>query len=1083
MSAWDPVGSPFDSGKGNRGCWSPDLALFAVAGFDPALTNAIITSPDGAVWTARGNPFTSGSGLAWDIVWAAGLGLFVAVGYGAAGDAIATSPDGITWTGRGAPFGTFTALTAVAWSEAQALLVAGAGGSSVIATSPDGITWTARSTPFDGGGYVGGIAYSPALDLWVAVGNNGADDKCVMTSPDGITWTAQTTPIDGDAATGTSVIWADGHAAFYATSFGTSFLLPRVLRSEDGTTWAGEATPADAVTAEVDGIIETPAAMFLGTYSADSPPPLPFEICRSDDGGSTWFLDEEPNPFGDGGGWCTGFVYSPDLDVTLAVGRGHSGVVEALMVAVPFVPPPPIGSWYAAVGGGSANIAAILNVQSDGTVAPDFNLPAIGSQGVAASPDGTMLAVANLDADSVTIFLLADDSVLALIPVGVGPFDVAWAPDSSVVAVTNQFAGTVSIIEISSLTVIHTVTVGTAPKGVRFAPDGSYFAVANHDDDTVQTVSTSTWTTIATGTVGSGPNGLDIASDGSFIAVACRVGATGSIDILDPIALTVSHSVDPGGGYAPTWVSIDPALAFVVSCNVDISSLGNVTVIETAGWTVTNTTPVGSFPVSVQTAPDSSFVAVVSAGTADVWIVRTSNWAVASFLAVGTEGENQPGGIDIFRPAPAPASPNPKSLKNTWRWVVVGLDGAVKSFLDKLATSVHVTYILDDAAVMTCDLPSDNFEVYQVANDGSPRTDYGLRVLYGLRREEPGNGQPPWVCRFAGLISILQDQAISDEPITHLTAHDPWQWARTLPVLAADGSLPGQNGLTYTNQTGAFIARDLIANAYAWIVAAFGDPLPWSEQGDGLHLANDGQHNFIDIDSGFFDGSSAVIPSINFPQGCSVGDAWTQLVQTGNVDIVLAPVYGRRGILCVMNVYAQAGKNRPGAVFGWDMFPRNLVGVDHLQDGTLIENWGQFFAGNLAVHPAKNSDSIDKYGPYFVQKNYPAGSNAAAVSLLAQAELELRKAGKKTLTVSPTPVLAPDPFTQYGLGDVVPVWAGRPMPPAGIPTGVAAGSALRGAIRSQELGANRVYGFEIDLSDDLQETVANILLTDPNEQL
>ena len=420
---------------------------------------------------------------------------------------------------------------------------------------------------------------------------------------------------------------------------------------------------------------------------------------------------------------------------------------------------------------------------------------------------------------------------------------------------------------------------------------------------------------------------------------------------------------------------------------------------------------------------------------------------------------------------PDPSQPTPKALKNTWRWVVCGLDGTIKSFLDKLATNVRAAYILDDSAVMACDLPSDNTEIYQHANDGTPRVNYGRRVLYGLRREEPGGGDPPWVCRFAGVITILQDQATEDEPVTHLTAHDPWTWAKTLPVLNPDGSLLSQDGLTYTGQTGDYIAKDLIANAYTWIVATFPDPMPWSEQGDGVYLPNDGQHNFIDIDTGNFD-TTEVIPEINFAQGISVGEAWTQLCQTGTLDIDLAPVFGRPGVLCVMNVYAQAGSERPNAVFGWDLFPRNLVGIDHLYDGTLIENWAQFYAGNLAAPFEKSDGSIDIYGPYFAQKSYPAGANLPAVSLLAAAEVALRKKGKNTLVVDPAQGLAPDPFTNYYLGDIVPVWAGRPMLPNG--------NAFRGGIRSESLGTNRVYGFELDLSDDLQETVTNLLLTDPN---
>jgi hypothetical protein len=181
-----------------------------------------------------------------------------------------------------------------------------------------------------------------------------------------------------------------------------------------------------------------------------------------------------------------------------------------------------------------------------------------------------------------------------------------------------------------------------------------------------------------------------------------------------------------------------------------------------------------------------------------------------------------------------------------------------------------------------------------------------------------------------------------------------------------------------------------------------------------------------------------------------------------------------------MDLFAQAGKNRPNAVFGWDLFPRNLVGVDDLRDGTLLENYGQYFASNTPATAAQATDSIDDYGPYYVTKSYPSPSDAASVSLLALAEVTLRKRGKRTIQIDPTPNLSPDPFTGYFIGDVVPVWAGRELPP---PTQIdfapAFGNALRGGIRSVTL-SRRVYGFQVDLADDIQETIKGLLLSDPN---
>lgn len=429
-------------------------------------------------------------------------------------------------------------------------------------------------------------------------------------------------------------------------------------------------------------------------------------------------------------------------------------------------------------------------------------------------------------------------------------------------------------------------------------------------------------------------------------------------------------------------------------------------------------------------------------------------------------------------------------LKNDWTWLVCGLDGVCKTTLDRLATNQSMQYVLGDAAQFTCDLPTDQPEIYRHASNGEPFVSYGQRLLYGLRRDGTA-GQKPYHCRWAGLITILQDQAEADEPVTHLTAHDPWMWARTLPVLNPDdGSLLGQKGYTYKNKTGDYIARDVIANAYTWINATWGSPFPWTS-----HLAPDAL--FVDINGGVFE-TTAVIPSFTLQQGSSVADAWSQLMATGTCDIVLTPRYAPReqpGIVSRLNVYNQAGGvispgpiegapgEKPGAVFGWDMFPRNLFGIDDLLDGTQIENWAQFFAGGLAADHASNAGSIDLYGPYFVSKNYSGPSDAPSVSLLALAEVALRKRGKQTLLINPAPELAPDPFTSWYLGDTVAAWAGRDMPPVEpfrIP-GEVGGSALRHQVNTDtgQPSNHRVYGFQVDLPDDEVETVTQVLLTDP----
>jgi len=90
---------------------------------------------------------------------------------------------------------------------------------------------------------------------------------------------------------------------------------------------------------------------------------------------------------------------------------------------------------------------------------------AVGSfpVGVAVSPDGSTVYVANLGSNTVSVIAAATNTVTATISVGGGPNGVAVTPDGSTVYVTNQFDNTVSVIAAASNTVTATIAVGTEP--------------------------------------------------------------------------------------------------------------------------------------------------------------------------------------------------------------------------------------------------------------------------------------------------------------------------------------------------------------------------------------------------------------------------------------------------------------------------------------------------------------------------------------------------------------------------------------------------------------------------------------------
>lgn len=385
-----------------------------------------------------------------------------------------------------------------------------------------------------------------------------------------------------------------------------------------------------------------------------------------------------------------------------------------------------------------------------------------------------------------------------------------------------------------------------------------------------------------------------------------------------------------------------------------------------------------------------------------------------------------------------------------WRFVVADLACATITLLDHLASSRNVTYTLNAPAVASGNVPSDNPEVNIIEGGsltGDPFLSYSDRLLFGFRREGPdGSNAGPWIIRFAGILMQLEDAAQSDDAVSTYTAYDPWQYLMSRPVRNPSLELPGTDGLSYNATPGSQIARDLIVNT----------------------IAADGSV-FVDVDGGTLETTADL--DINFTQGSSVGDALTQLCNTGTMDIWFSPVYdpvSLPGIIANLNTYVQQGSEKDGAIMSWDSPSKSLVAISRLLDGSQLANNVQFYNGQGGPPVALQTDaaSVAKYGSYWGQQFQPVEITSQAVIALAQMQLLLRQIGRRTLTVNPAPERSPEPFTEYFLGDLVPVYATNRLRQP-IPT------------PSETTNYQRVYAIPIDISDNALETVTQ-LLTSPD---
>jgi len=151
----------------------------------------------------------------------------------------------------------------------------------------------------------------------------------------------------------------------------------------------------------------------------------------------------------------------------------------------------------------------------------------ISSGPLALNADSTLLAVANFDDNSVSLFDVTNDKnqLLGEIPVGKEPNGVAVSPDGSKVYVANTIDGTVSVLAVDRAAsppaeVAATITVGTEPYGVAITPNGTKVYVTNARSNSVSVIDTATneVKTTITGigpATGGEPRGIAITNNGN----------------------------------------------------------------------------------------------------------------------------------------------------------------------------------------------------------------------------------------------------------------------------------------------------------------------------------------------------------------------------------------------------------------------------------------------------------------------------------------------------------------------------------------------------------------------------------------
>lgn len=155
--------------------------------------------------------------------------------------------------------------------------------------------------------------------------------------------------------------------------------------------------------------------------------------------------------------------------------------------------------------------------------------------------DAPVVYVTDHRDDSVTV--INEDNQTTAIDVGDGPIGLAVTPDGGSVYIANSNDDTVSIIDTHTDTVIDTVTVDSSPWGIAVGADGDYVYVTNSGADTVTVIQTATHSIAGTYIVGDTPRGVSAPGNGTFAYVVNQGEgqSNGSISKIDMDEETVTE--------------------------------------------------------------------------------------------------------------------------------------------------------------------------------------------------------------------------------------------------------------------------------------------------------------------------------------------------------------------------------------------------------------------------------------------------------------------------------------------------------------------------------------------------------------
>ncbi|NBJ13063.1 YVTN family beta-propeller repeat protein [Microvirga arsenatis] len=246
---------------------------------------------------------------------------------------------------------------------------------------------------------------------------------------------------------------------------------------------------------------------------------------------------------------------------------------------------------HGAAGGGQL----VLMDVSDGAPASP-TVVTVGGHPAHVVPDaqGRFAYLSDAETNSVVVVDLAARKVAARIPVQNYPHGLRLSPDGSLLAVANMKSGTVSLVDPRNPEKVEHVAVGERPVQVAFAPSGRVLVVSLNGEDKVAIVDVASRKVLRKASVGRGPVQVFVTPDAKTALVANQGSAAKPDNRVSVIALETGRSVKNltvGKGAHSIVIDPDGDTAYVTNTYAD-----TISAVDLDTLSVGKAYPVGKGP-------------------------------------------------------------------------------------------------------------------------------------------------------------------------------------------------------------------------------------------------------------------------------------------------------------------------------------------------------------------------------------------------------------------------------------------------------------------------------------------------------